>query len=252
MEFIWLVAAASVFTATIVQTVTGAGLGLMAGPILLLAMGAPEAIPVAVVLNLVLSLALLPGELRELPAKSLGSLCIGAAIGLPIGLWALSLASLATLKLLAALTVTAGGLQMCLGARAVKSTKPSSSLPLFGAVSGAMTSALAIPGPVALWGLSSTELTVTEVRATLRAYFVLAYTCTLSAYAISDFDWPIVLEVSLWMTGPLIAGALVGVYVKRKHSGQWLRTAFVALVLLTGVTMLVESAWSYLSSDLLN
>ena len=195
----------------------------MAGPILLmLAMEAPEAIPVAVVLNLVLSLALLPGELRELPAKSLGTLCIGAAVGLPIGFWALSLASLATLKLLAALTVTAGGLQMCLSARVVKSTRASSSLPVFGAVSGAMTSALAIPGPVALWGLSGTQLTVTEVRATLRAYFVLAYTCTLSAYALSDFDWPIVLEVSLWMTGPLIAGALVGIYVKQKHSGQWL------------------------------
>ena len=247
MEFIWLVAATAVFVATIVQTVTGAGLGIMAGPILLLAMGATEAIPVAVVLNLTLSLILLPGELRELPVKALGTLCLGAVVGLPVGLWALSLASLPTLKLLAALTVTAGGVQMCLAARSVRPTRPSSTLPLFGAVSGAMTSALAIPGPVALWGLSKTQLTVTEVRATLRAYFVLAYACTLSAYALSDFDWPSVLRGSLWMTGPLIAGALVGMYVKQKHSGQWLRTAFVALVLLTGVTMLVESAWSYLS-----
>ena len=145
MEFIWLIAATAVFVATIVQTVTGAGLGIMAGPILLLAMGATEAIPVAVGLNLTLSLILLPGELRELPVKALGTLCLGAAVGLPVGLWALSLASLPTLKLLAAVTVTAGGLQMCLAARSVRPTRPSSTLPLFGAVSGAMTSALAIP-----------------------------------------------------------------------------------------------------------
>jgi uncharacterized protein len=250
VDLYWIAAGLMVFFATVVQTVTGAGLGLMAGPVLLLAMGNVDAIRVAVLLNLALSVALLPGEIKHVPTRELRWLSLGAAVGLPIGIAALLHMDLLTLKLVAGVAVTLGGIQMCIRSSPAGTSAFHRLLPVSGLVSGAMTGALAIPGPVALWGLSAGTLDVQQVRAALRAYFVLAYSATVVAYWATGSTWAPVLEASLWMSGPLVAGGFLGVYIKRRYSGEWLRKAFIILVLLMGSALLVQVVHSYLGDKI--
>jgi uncharacterized membrane protein YfcA len=245
VEPIWVAAAAVVFIASVVQTVTGAGLGLMAGPVLLIAMGSTDAVQVAVVLNLALSLALFPREGRSVPRKPLGWLVAGALAGLPLGIYALHAMEIQSLKLLAGITVSAGGLQMLLARKAKTNNQPYNRLTGFGLVAGAMTAALAIPGPVALWGLSRTTLNVAEIRATLRAFFIFAYGICVVGYLVRGAAWDNVLMTSGWLGIPLGLGMVTGMAAQRQGGEAWLRRAFVVLVLAMGAALLIEVTWNW-------
>lgn len=240
MEPVLLAAGFVVFVATIVQTVTGAGLGLMAGPVLLMAMGSHAAIQVAVILNLALSLALLPRERAALPRRALWLLLLGSLVGLPVGLLALHQLDVVMLKLIAGIAVTSGGLQMLYSSRREAASDGMRVLPVFGVVSGAMTSALAIPGPAALWGLSRTTLTSTEVRAALRAFFTLAYGICLAGHLTTGVEWHEVGPVSAWLALPLMAGMMAGLVLERFKPDRWLRPAFMVLVLAMGLALLLD------------
>lgn len=242
---IWVMAAVAVLLASALQAATGAGLGLIAGPVLLLAMQSSGAIHVAVILNLALSLALLPSERHELPDGTLTWLSAGAILGLPLGAFALSLAPLSALELAAGFAVTLGGVQLLLAIRRPRRAGATSDSPLglggFGLLSGMMTAALAIPGPAALWGLGRTSLTTPEIRAVLRAFFVIAYTLTLGILATLGMNWGVVLEVTAWMLPALVVGGAAGVYIKTRIGELALRKAFIVLLIAMGITLLLNS-----------
>lgn len=245
-ESLWLMAGAAVFTASALQTATGAGLGLIAGPALLLAMSSSAAIHVAALLNLLLSLALLPSERRALPRPPLLWLCVGAAFGLPVGAWLLHLMTLPALLLITGIAVTLGGVQLLVAQRQKSAKIGDRALLPFGVLAGAMTAAMAIPGPAALWGLARSTHSAGEVRAVLRGFFVIVYSITIATHAVIGMPWPTVLEATLWMLPALIAGALVGVYIKGRASERALRLSFLSLLLLMGFALLANSARHFL------
>ncbi|MBT6272990.1 MAG: sulfite exporter TauE/SafE family protein [Chromatiales bacterium] len=236
----WVIAALAVLCATIVQTATGAGLGLIAGPALLLAMGTDAAIHVAALLNLTLSLLLLPTEIRDVPRAHVAWLTAGAIVGLPFGAWALHGLDLPTLKTVAGAVVLLGGAQLAIGARRGATNLKTWHVGRFGALAGAMTAALAIPGPAALWGLSRTALSPTAVRAGLRAFFCIAYLMTITMHAVIGLPWRIVLTASLWMTPCLLVGGIAGHFIKGRVADNHMRVAFLALLMAMGGTLLID------------
>ena len=71
IELPWIIANSAVFLAAVLQAATGVGLGMIVGPALILVMGSKSAIQVAIILNLSLSILLLPGEVKEIHWPSL-------------------------------------------------------------------------------------------------------------------------------------------------------------------------------------
>lgn len=69
----------------LLQMTTGVGLGLIAGPFLLLIMQAPSAIQTAILLNLLLSVIILPTEIHLVDHAILKSLTFWACLGIPLG-----------------------------------------------------------------------------------------------------------------------------------------------------------------------
>jgi len=67
------------------QVATGVGLGLIAGPSLLYFLDSISAVQTAIILNLILTLCLLPTEVKFISRKPLIDLSIWACLGLPIG-----------------------------------------------------------------------------------------------------------------------------------------------------------------------
>jgi uncharacterized membrane protein YfcA len=241
----WLIAQISVLAASVLQTATGAGLGLIAGPALVLVMDSVSAIQVAIILNLALSVLLLPSEWGGLDRRALRPICIGTLGGLPVGLVLLGVLTMTMLKLVAACAIVYATVQLYLGRRGNLQPKESESgsFPMIGAgvVSGAMSASLAMPGPAGLWALWKSGVAPTAARASLRALFVLSYGAALLMHALSGMSWLEVVKVTALLTPALLVGLFAGQVLKRRISESMLATALIIIVATTGVSLLASS-----------
>ena len=139
------------------QVATGVGLGLIAGPSLLFFLDGASAIQTAIILNLVLTACLLPTELRDVAGRPLAQLCLWACIGIPAGTILLLMANSTGLKIASGVVVLLAVAQLrFFPAPQAAGAGPAPWVMRFGGtVSGGMTGALAVPGPIALWTLLS-------------------------------------------------------------------------------------------------
>ena len=162
---------------TVLQVATGVGLGLLSGPVLILSLQSETAIFVAIILNLIVSIALLRQEMGEISWPPLRLLLLGTLVGVPLGWLVLQQIEAPTLKLFAGIVVLGAAIQLILlrrqaavGGKAVRLRTL-----VGGGLSGFMSGSLAIPGPVAMWTLLRQNIEPSRVRATLRALFVFSY-----------------------------------------------------------------------------
>ena len=245
-ELYWIIANSAVFLAAVLQAATGVGLGMIVGPALILVMGSKSAIQVAIILNLSLSILLLPGEVKEIHWPSLKTLVLGTVIGMPVGLLLISVLDLTGLKLFAAITVSLLGAQL-IHHRYHQSTTGTAQepgamiLPGASIASGIMTSSLAMPGPVAMWALARKGINAEQIRATLRGLFVISYALALVAHALRGMDWGLVIDSSLDLGIALAAGTAIGFFVKRRLPGWVLSNLLLGMLLVMGLSLFVKS-----------
>jgi len=245
-EFHWFIANGAVLIAAILQSATGVGLGMIVGPALILVMGSKSAIQVAIILNLSLSILLLPGEIKEIHWPSLKILVLGTVIGMPVGLLLIDMLDLTGLKLFAAITVSLCGAQLIHNRYRQSTTgavKEASAMILPGAsiASGIMTSSLAMPGPVAMWALARKNIKAKQIRATLRGLFVVSYAIALVAHALRGLDWGLVLDASSKLGIALGVGMVIGFFVKRRMPERMLNNLLVGLLLVMGLSLFAKS-----------
>lgn len=245
-ELDWIIANGAVLLAAALQAATGVGLGLIVGPALILVMGSKSAIQVAIILNLGLSILLLPGETKEIHWPSLKILVLGTVIGMPVGLLLLSMLDLTGLKLFAAITVSLCGVQLIHSRYKHNTTgtvREAGALTLPGAsfASGIMASSLAMPGPVAMWAMARKGVKAQQIRATLRGLFVVSYALALLAHALRGMDWSLVIDASVDLGIALVAGTAIGFFIKRRLSERLLNNLLLGLLLIMGLTLFANS-----------
>ncbi len=249
----WLVVTLVVAAATALQAATGAGLGLIAGPVLILALGSTTAVHVAIVLNLLVSIVLLPHELKSVHWPIVRWLSLGTLIGIPLGVWTVNVIDLTTLKLLAGVCVSLAALQLMLARRQRSVTAREAWTPpgvsVGGAVSGWMTGAMAIPGPAAMWQLARSGIPPSAVRACLRAQFSLAYAASLAAHALAGLELRPVAWSTLVLLPALAAGIALGALAKRRLSDRSLANALLVLLVAMGIALLVTGALELAAHD---
>ena len=269
----WGLTAAVVLLGSLLQSATGMGLGLLVAPVLLLVMDSVAAVTVAVVLNLLVSAALLPAERRDVAVPSLLPLLAGCLLGIPAGLWVLDSVDLDTLKLLAGIGVSAAAAQLLWrsrraargsggggpglaargsgdGARALAARGSGNGAPALaaratiasaGLLSGIMTACLAMPGPALMWGMGSLGLDPRVIRANLRALFTVAYGVTLASHLLGGIRASEFVAVSAALVPALVAGAVLGHRAKSRLSDRALRVALEIILLVMGVTLIASA-----------
>ncbi len=245
-ELHWLIANGAVLLAAALQAATGVGLGLIVGPALILVMGSKSAIQVAIILNLGLSILLLPGETKEIHWPSLKILVLGTVLGMPAGLLLIAMLDLTGLKLFAAITVSLCGVQLIHNRYRHTTTgtaREAGALTLPGAsiASGIMASSLAMPGPVAMWALARKGVKAQQIRATLRGLFVVSYALALLAHALRGMDWSLIMDASLDLGIALIAGTVIGLFIKRRLPERVLDNLLLGLLLVMGLSLFAKS-----------
>ncbi|HTV44109.1 MAG TPA: sulfite exporter TauE/SafE family protein [Stellaceae bacterium] len=235
MNFVdWAGLAMAAFAAALLQAAGGFGFAIIAVPLFLIVVEPQRAVQLVIILSTVLCLAVLPGLWRATAPRLFVRLTLGSLAGLPLGLVAFRYADPRAVRLIVGTAILVFALLLALmrqrhgGGRALVAMTAGRDLAT-GAVSGIATSLAGISGPPIVIYLLLTEAPPRTLRATLIAYFALAYALTLAAN-IATIGVP----AQTWLAaGILIPFAVAGGLVGRPLGDRLGAAAFAALA--TGV-----------------
>lgn len=241
----------------VVQSATGFGFAIIAAPIFLAVMNSHAALQVLVVIHLVQTLMLLPGVWRIVPVRLMKALVIGAAVGAPLGLLAFVSLDVRALKLVVGVLILlftalliareAGWLtrtvpQVASTPTAAESTAATPPLAyVTGAISGAMTSLLIMPGPPLMLYLAGAPLPYARARALAVCFFGLCYLFVTALYTfvagMGDGVW----LIAFLLVVPVYLGTLAGRQIARHVTQGSFRAAIIALLVLSGLGAIISA-----------
>lgn len=250
MELIIL--GAITFVAAIIQSATGFGFALLAVSPFLIVLDSGVAFQLVIVICLVISLVILPVLGWRAPKSLLVSLALGCAAGFPIGIAAHSLMDLDTLKAVVGAIVIIVAAQTAWQLRVIRRAIESDHERAagrggeagggaafgVGVVSGALTSALAMPGPAVMLYLSRTAMGKDAIRATILTFFIFAYGGALALQAAL-----VGIETDTWTTAaalvpPALAGVAAGHALARRITQAAFRWTILVILLCNGLFIL--------------
>lgn len=228
--------------ASFCQAVTGIGFGMIAGPIILMAVGDHSAIIVSTLMSWLIAAALAPALWRGADRVMLRRLCVGAALGLPAGAWLFAVTGIELLQVLAGAVVGLMTLMIVFGAPAVG--RPGTKLDLlYGALGGCFGGCLSMPGPTAAVRLTALGHGKVVVRSTMIAFFVVIWPFIFLAQALGAG----LSGATLWSAATLTPATLVGLLLGNAAAGRVSETLFRRAVLLflslTAATLLGRALW---------
>ena len=242
LEFVALNIA--VFGAAALQSATGIGFGVIAGPILLIALNDGSAIQISIVLNLLIAMILTPSLWQQADRPLLARLLIGLAIGSPVGLFIFLSLDIVFLKAFAGLAVL---LTLVLTVRGSSSqvnsmtkTPGDAEQVSIGIVAGVMGASLAIPGPVPAGWMSTRGFSKETIRATILVMFVFAYLVAL----LLQFGLAGIGADAMRLSAMLAPSTVVGILVGRLLSSRLTEQSFrwvLMIILASTATMLFSS-----------
>jgi len=234
----------AVFGAAALQSATGIGFGVIAGPVLLIALNDGSAIQISIVLNLLIALILTPSMWQQADRQLLARLLIGLAIGSPVGLLIFLNMDIVFLKGFAGLAVAYTLFLIRRNNRAPSHTSQPSNRSTeqisIGVLSGIMGASLAMPGPIPAAWMSARGFSRETIRATILMMFVFAYVVAL----VLQFGLAGIGADTMWLSATLAPATVIGILVGRALSNRVTERAFRWLL----ITILASTAIILFSS----
>ena len=237
-----LMLAAAAFTGALVQAATGFGFAIVAAPVFLAVLNTTSAVPLLVALHVVQTPLLVPSVYRQASAWHLKRLMVGTVVGCPLGLWLIARADVRTLQLvIGCVILSVIALLFCrewLSTRSTRGNGPghsSAATAATGAVAGAMTAMLVMPGPALMIYFMSEQRLAAATRALSITYFAILYVVVMLANLalgrMSMRDWAL---IGLLAPG-VVAGTLAGARIAGQLSEGVFRGAVLTLLLAAGL-----------------
>ena len=242
------------FIASTIQSATGFGFALLAVSPFLIVLDSGAAFQLVIVICLVISVAIWPALRGAAPKSLLVVLAAGSAAGFPIGIYANALMDIEVLKAVVGAVVIIVAAQTAWQFRVIRrALKPGHERPPgrdaaagggvglgVGVVAGALTSALAMPGPVVMLYLSRTALDKDAIRATILTFFIFAYSGALALQAAM-----VGIEPGIWKTAaallvPALAGVAAGHVLARRITQTVFRWSVLLILSCNGLFILAS------------
>lgn len=235
------------FAGALIQAATGFGFAIVAAPVFLWVMNSTAAIAVLVALHVVQSVLIVPSLWAKASGWHLKRFAFGALAGGPFGLWLLARMDVQTLKLSVGIVILAAiGLliwrEFKAGARPIVAGRSSTpAAVLTGAISGALTALLVMPGPPLMVYFMRERHAGDAIRALSLSFFAVCYVAVTAAQAFtSAFDTRAMTAVAC-LSPAVILGTVSGVALQRHVSEVGLRMAILALLFLSGLGAVVSA-----------
>ena len=235
----------AVFGASCLQSATGIGSGVIAGPIFLVILNGIEAFQISTIHNFCIALILLPMFWGQINRKLLCWLVVGSFGGIPFGFYLQTTVDIVLLKIAASLMVGFVTVALILDIRkatplsGITKKTPFENIGV-GSLSGLMGGMLAMPGPLAATWMSIRGVSKSEVRATVLAFFLFAYGANIMLYASAIGVSADVLSLSLWLLPPLVLGIVAGNGLSNWYSEQTFRYMLLLILILTMVLLVAD------------
>lgn len=231
----------AVFGAAALQSATGIGFGVIAGPILLIVLNDGSAIQISVVLNLLIAMVLTPSLWQQADRQLLRKLLVGLAIGSPLGLLIFLSLDIVVLKAFAGLAVVFTLFLMIRGSRApdrsLLKTPGNAEQISIGVIAGIMGSSLAMPGPVPAAWMSTRGFNKETIRATILFMFVFAYTVALVLQVSLAGIGTDAMRLSAMLAPATVVGILAGRFLSRRLTEQSFRWLLVIILASTAIIL---------------
>ncbi len=241
MDQDFLILNIAVFGAAALQSATGIGFGIIAGPILLIFLNDGSAIQISILLNLLIALVLTPSLWQQADRKLLTKLSIGLAVGSPVGLLIFLNLNIVFLKAFAGLAV-AYTMFVILRNKPASSHAPQPATTAteqisIGVMSGIMGASLAMPGPIPAAWMSTKGFSKETIRATILVMFVFAYVVALALqYGLAGIGAD-AMRLSAMLAPSTIVGILVGRLLAGRLTEQTFRWLLVIILASTAIIL---------------
>ena len=239
-----LILNAVVLVAAVLQSATGVGFGVIAGPAFLVVMHSAAGIQVSIMLNLLIAVLLAPSLWKNADRTTLNQIALGVLFGTPLGLLVFLNLNLAALKILAAAAVLFSLIMLLRSRRPLGAEGPErpGERILIGVAAGTMGGSLAMPGPVPAAWMAAKRYDKETIRATILLLFVVAYTIALLLqYGLAGIE-----TASFLRTATLVPATVVGVplghWLSKRISDHTFRRFLIAVLCLTIVLLLLTIA----------
>lgn len=235
---ILIILAFAVVSASCLQSATGIGYGVIAGPFFLITLNGVEAFQVSTIHNFWIALILLPSLWRQWNHNTLRSLIPASFLGILTGFFLQASVNVLFLKIAATcmLLYVSTALIRDMRCKTIRSSikkAPQIEIISIGALTGIMGGMLAMPGPLAATWMSLRGTYKEEVRATILAFFVFAFGLNLILYACTVGFSADIIKLSLWMLGPIVVGIIAGNRLASRLSEITFRFVLLIVLLLT-------------------
>ena len=241
MEHEFLILTLAIFGAAALQSATGIGFGVIAGPVLLVVLNDKSAIQISIVLNLLIALLLTPSLHKKAERRLLAQLLIGLAIGSPLGLIIYLNLDIGLLKVFAGVVVLFTLYVVLRGNREPSlSTEPATGRLeqiSIGTVAGIMGGSLAMPGPIPAAWMSAKGHKKETIRATILLMFVFAYTVALVLQIALAGISTETLHLCLIHAPSTIAGILIGGVLSKHISEKIFRWLLMIILMSTAIIL---------------
>lgn len=238
---------AAMFVAAFIRGYTGFGSSLLWVPSLSMVLPPVAVVPITFLLELAVSLHLLPSIWKDAHWTSLGWIWAGAAIGVPIGLMAIVALPADLTRAAVAVTVIAAALLLWRG-KVLASTLSWPGTASVGVVAGLLTGGVGIPGPPVFLYYLSAPLGISVGRASIIAYLVgVAPIACLFAYFQGMLDLAAALRALLLLPA-VLAGSWLGAHAFGKADPDKARRWALIALMATGAALLLRVVLAWLSA----
>jgi uncharacterized membrane protein YfcA len=227
-------AAATATAAGLMRGFAGFGSGMLMAPIFAILFGPVDAVTMVTMLELFVSVQLMPQVLEETQWRFVAPLGLSAMLFMPVGVYALRSADPALLTRLMAAVVLIFVIVLMAGwrYRGEKKLLPTMAV---GAVSGALMAATSMGNPPVLLYLLASQDRANTIRANIIAYFAVTQIVLLAVLGLmAMLALPAVVRAMLITPGYLVA-TLVGSRLFRQSDEKLYRRTTIALLLLIGM-----------------
>jgi uncharacterized membrane protein YfcA len=225
--------------AAIVQLAAGFGFGLTAVPLLSIAIGAHDAVVVALFLAAFTNAFQAWSGRRDTDRPVAARLLAGAIVGLPVGLLVYQLVDDRVLRVVIGCSVLVAVVVIALGLD-LRHAGPGLDA-AGGALAGALTMSSGVNGPPLVFVLQARHFAQHRFRATVTTVFVVLDIVGVVVFAATgDLDADVLTVVAASVPG-LALGAVVGIAVRRHLDPRRFRALVLVLLMVAGVSTLVSA-----------
>ncbi len=227
-----------IFLAALLQTTSGFGFALLAMPLVALVIGVKAAAPLVALVGLTLYAVNLARYRRGFEWRVVWPLAAAAALGVPVGVWALSNLDEDIVKSVLGALLIAYALYSLWRPQAATLRSDVWAWPA-GFLAGLLGGAFNTPGPPVIVYGNLKQWPRNLFRSTLQALFLFSSGLVIVSHAVAGN-----LTHGTWLSYLLLVPALLlgvwaGAWVDRHISNQHFRILVLALIFATGVLLLV-------------